>query len=137
MAHVGARDGEHKIDEHAAIEREIADGGRFDDITHARVDGVKNVDGGSIYLNAACGRSEFQSKVEGKLLAYFEAESTGERRETVRLHRNFIVARQEAIDFEHSSFVAGNCPHSSSARRSESYGGTRDGAQLRIGDHPA
>ena len=43
-----ARNGEHEIDEHAAVQRKIADSGGLNHFTDAGIDGVKHVGRGGI-----------------------------------------------------------------------------------------
>jgi len=103
VAQVRAGNREHQVDEHAAIQGQLADRGGFNDFSDARIDGVEQVGRGRVDLDNRGRRSQLKRQIEFQLLGDFNANGMGELGEPRGRNGKIIVARQNPRDLKDAS----------------------------------
>ena len=116
VAHVRAGNGQHQVDQHAAVERKVADGDRLNDFAHRRVGRMQRGRDVADFDDVLHG-SDFEAEVQRHLLGHLKAQALGEGRKPGSLHLEFIITGGQSGDLENSLVVAGDVAHGLRAGR--------------------
>src|SRR5262245_13779963 len=131
-----ARHSEDQVDQHAAVERQFANGGGLDDLADAGVGRAQNVDMAADLYGVA-ERRQFETDFETHLLADFEAQLLFGWRESRSLHDQLVIARQEPGDLKDPLRVTAGFTYRLGAERGDLYGRARHRPALRVGHRAA
>ena len=102
---VCARNREHQVDQHSAVERKFLDGNWFDHFAYGSVSGVQHRDLAGNFHDVF-GSCHTEREIQRHLLANFELQGSGQCGKARCLHREFVLAGQQGGNLKHSLLVS-------------------------------